>query len=65
MDVAKANSEALVPFWLDRENYRLSVNQKNESIKYLLERSAEAIETCADEESGGGGGKKGKDKKKK
>ena len=63
VEVAKSNGLEILSLWEEREKYRISAQKRNESLKYLLERSTAAIETCADIESGGSGGKKKPGKK--
>jgi K+/H+ antiporter YhaU regulatory subunit KhtT len=69
---ANENARQLANVWGQREVYRNSINKKNDALKYLLQRSAEAVNTVAEEEadrlaeaSGQKRTGKGKDKGKK
>ena len=48
---ALSNSRELAQLWVAREQYRLDVQKKNESLKYLLERAVEAQSVVAEEEA--------------
>ena len=70
--IAHNNSRELAQLWVAREQYRLDVVKKNDSLKYLLERAVEAQTIVAEEEadrlaeaSGQKRPAKGKDKGKK
>ncbi len=57
---AKVQTEEAVMNWAKREEYRTMVNLKNESLAFLLNRSAEAIQTVISSQEGGDDkGKKG------
>jgi hypothetical protein len=51
VSTANENVKQLANIWNLRETYRTSVNRKNESLKYLLHRSVEAVNIVAEEEA--------------
>ena len=42
------NAGKFVDLWQLRENYRLDVEKKNQSLLFLLNKTKEAIQTCRD-----------------
>ena len=44
------STQSLVPYWELREKYRLYVNTRNESLKFLLDKGTEAIQIMIDKE---------------
>ncbi len=51
-------SEGNKRMWAKREQYKNFIISKNAALKYLLDRSTEALSTIADGEDAGGKGKK-------
>jgi hypothetical protein len=44
----KSNQLKLIELWKSREKYRLNIMQRNESLRYLLNRAKEAINKVRD-----------------
>ena len=42
------NAKSYAELWQLRENYRLDVEKKNQSLEFLLNKTKEAIQTCRD-----------------
>lgn len=47
---AQENAAVMGEIWKLRENYRTFANTQNDTLKWILERSAAAVEKCLVEE---------------